>query len=232
MSVHVLYYKVTPEQINSAQLSELINNWTKGLAIAKQQKIAKLHNVKDQLLSLAGLQLLKTGMANYGDPAFSLQQLHFPEHAKPALKNRKTTIDFNISHSGDIACCVIATNMQVGIDIEQHREVNPNLVEKYFKTKKSYLDNAAKTEFFRFWTKNEAIIKAANLGSVYNIQDIKPAQDGGRYHNTFWYTYELDIPCGQDPDSEEGLKEYSCHIACSDKIQNSKIITSEQLFQL
>lgn len=225
MSVSVLYYKVTPEQINSAQLSELITRWTKELAIEKQQKIAKLHHTKDKLLSLAGLQLLKIGMTGFTDAPFSLQQLHFPQQGKPSLKAESSEIDFNISHSGDIACCAISDSTKIGIDIERHRQVSPATLEKYFNTEMAHLNETTHPDFFRFWTKNEAIIKAANHGSVFNIQDIQPEQEGGCYQNTFWYTYELDIP------SQQG-KEYSCHIACSDKIKNSDAIISKQIFQL
>lgn len=225
MSVSVLYYKVTPEQINSAQLSELITLWMEDLPIEKQQKIAKLHYAKDQLLSLAGLQLLKVGMTDISNTPFSLQQLNFPEQGKPTLEGDRTDIDFNISHSGDIACCVISDNMKIGIDIEQHRKVAPTMLEKYLKTDPSHLIETKQPDFFHFWTKNEAIIKAANHGSVFNIQDIQIEEEGGHYQNAFWYTYELDIPSNQE-------KEYTCHIACSDKIQNIETITSKQIFQL
>lgn len=225
MSVSVLYYKVTPEQINSAQLSELITHWMKGLTTEKQQKIAKLHFAKDKLLSLAGLQLLKVGMTDFSRTPFSLQQLHFPAQGKPTLEGDRADIDFNISHSGDIACCAISDNMKIGIDIEQHRKVNPNMIQKYFKTETTDSVETMRSDFFQFWTKNEAIIKAANHGSVFNIHDIQLEDGGGHYQNAFWYTYELDIPSKQE-------KEYTCHIACSDKIQNIESISSKQIFQL
>lgn len=217
MSVSVLYYKVTPEQINSAQVSELITHWSKDLPCEKQLKIANLHHIKDRLLSLAGLQLLKTGIADFSELPFSLQQLHFPEQGKPILKGEHSGINFNVSHSGDIVCCAISDNMKIGIDIEQHKEVNPNMLKKYFKTQK--------TDFFNCWTKTEAIIKAANHGSIFNIQDIQLEQEGGHYQNSFWYSYELDILSQQD-------KEYTCHIACSDKIKNINAISNKQIFQL
>lgn len=225
MSVSVLYYKVTPEQINSDQVSELITHWAQNLPIQKQQKISKLYRIRDQLLSLAGLQLLKIGMAEFSASPFSLQQVDFPNRGKPFLNGFQSKIDFNISHSGDIVCCVISDSTQVGIDIEQYRKVEPNLFARHFKKTTTTLSKTQQADFFRFWTQNEAIIKAANIGSVFNIQDIRLEQEGGHYQDTFWYTYEIDITGEQD-------KEYSCHIACSDKISRNTTIKSKQIFQL
>ena len=101
MSVSILYYKVTPEKISSAQLSELINIWSEELPEQKQHQISKLRQKNDQVLSLAGLQLLKLGMQEFAHIPFSLKQLQFPEKSKPFINGK---IDFNISHSGDIAC--------------------------------------------------------------------------------------------------------------------------------
>ena len=157
MSVSILYYKVTPEKISSAQLSELINTWSEELPEQKQHQISKLRQQNDQVLSLAGLQLLKLGMQEFADIPFSLKQLQFPEKSKPFINEK---IDFNISHSGDIACCIISDSMKVGIDIELHREITPATINKYLSesaTKHEKPEEDNKQQFFNLWTKNEAI---------------------------------------------------------------------------
>ena len=218
MSVSILYYKVTPEKISSAQLSELINIWSEELPEQKQHQISKLRQKNDQVLSLAGLQLLKLGMQEFADIPFSLKQLQFPEKSKPFINGK---IDFNISHSGDIACCIISDSMKVGIDIELHREITPATINKYLsesaaKDEKPEEDN--KQNFFNLWTKNEAIIKAANYGSIYTMNEIALKQDTGLYQDHVWYFYPLNI------NSDDMNKEYTCHIACSEKIENNDLI--------
>ena len=231
MSVAILYYKVSQERMSSAQLSEQIANWIEELPAIKQQQIKKLRQQSDQVLSLAGLQLLKLAVAEISDTPFSLAQLHFPEHAKPFFEG---DIDYNISHSGDIVCCVISDTAKVGIDIELQREVKPATLKKFLTERPALLENNTeeynKYQFFNLWTKNEAIIKAANHGSIFNMHDIQHEENGGSYQKQFWYTYPVNIVSAEDN------KEYTCHIACSEKVELQNIsprqIYPKQIFKL
>lgn len=128
MSVSILYYKVSQERISSAQLSEQIADWVKELPEIKQQQVKRLRQQNDQLLSLAGLQLLKIGISEVSGKLFTLDQLRFPEKAKPFFAGN---IDFNISHSGDVVCCVISDSAKVGIDLECQRDVTAATMNKF-----------------------------------------------------------------------------------------------------
>ena len=218
MSVSILYYKVSQERISSTKQSEQIANWIEELPAKKQQQVKKLRQQNDQVLSLAGLQLLKMAMPAFSDSPFSLDQLQFPAQAKPFLEG---DIDFNISHSGDIVCCVISNTTKVGIDIELHRDVKAATLNKFLSDApdswKNHSAENSQHEFFNLWTKNEAIIKAASHGSIFNMKDIKHEYNGGYYQNHFWSTYPIDILCDDDN------KEYTCHIACSENITAQKI---------
>jgi len=229
MSVSVLYYKVAPEKISSAQLSELIHCWRDELPSNKQQKINKLHQQNDQVLSLAGLQLLKKGISELLQLTFSLQQLQFPAQEKPFISGELgENIDFNISHSGNIVCCVVSDSLKVGIDVELHRQISEATLKKFLDDYSDILNNDKQkelTEFFNIWTKSEAIIKAANYGSIFNMKELKLGEDGGFYQNHFWHTSPINIST-DDPD-----KEYTCHIACSEKIADTEI-TIKQITNL
>jgi 4'-phosphopantetheinyl transferase len=223
MSVSILYYKVTPERISSAQQTEQIDalhangiaNGLNELPAEKQQRINRLHKQQDKVLSLAGLQLLKIAMADFPGSDFSLSQVQFPEQAKPFFSEN---FDFNISHSGDIACCIVSDSHKVGIDIELQRDVKETTVKKYLSGSETAKNKQA---FFDNWTRYEAIIKAANHGSIFNIKDIQLEDDGGRYQNQFWYTYPVDIMM------TEANKHYTCHIACSDKLSELDIAVKQ-----
>lgn len=229
MSVSILYYKVSQERISSAQLSEQIADWVKELPEIKQQQVKRLRQQNDQLLSLAGLQLLKIGLSEISGKLFTLDQLQFPEKAKPFFAGN---IDFNISHSGDVVCCVVSDNAKVGIDLELQRDVTPATMNKLLDESTDSLgDNPNKNmkyQFFDIWTKNEAIIKAANHGSIFNMHDIQHEKAGGHYQNHFWYTYSVDIvPAGDN-------NEYTCHIACSEQIDviDIKHLSAKQIHNL
>lgn len=231
MSISILYYKVSQERISSAQQSEQIANWVEELPLSKQQQIKKLRLQKDQVLSLAGLQLLKVAMPEFSDQPFSLDQLQFPAQGKPFLEG---DIDFNISHSGNIVCCAISNTTKVGIDIELQRDVKVATLNKYLiempALSESNSSENNERQFFNLWTKNEAIIKAANHGSIYNMKDIQHEPYGGYYQDHFWYTYSVDIV------SAEENKEYTCHIACSERLEQDKQalnkIKARQIYKL
>ena len=219
MSIAILYYKVSPESINSEQQSAQIAGWIEELPIIKQNQIKKLRREKDRLLSLAGLQLLKIAMLEYPNHPFSLKQLEFPEQGKPFFKGN---IDFNISHSGNIVCCVVSDTLKVGIDIEKHRQVHTGTLNKFSPEASNFnSEHEHYQHFFNVWTKNEAIIKAANSGSLHNMKDITLNDNGGHYLNKFWATYPVEVISAEDNN------EYTCHIACSEKIATNEIIKTQ-----
>ena len=215
MPIAILYYKVSPESINSVQQSAQIADWIEELPIIKQKCIKKLRQQKDQVLSLAGLQLLKKAASEeYPNCSVSLNQLQFPEQGKPFFNDN---IDFNISHSGDIVICVVSDCSKVGVDIEKSRDVGVTTLSKFLPKVLTTNKDDNKRLFFELWTKNEAIIKASNTGSIYNMKDIKLEDNGGYYQNKFWFTYPVKIVSPEDD------KKYTCHIACSDKMTAEEI---------
>lgn len=205
MSVSILYYKVSQEKMNSVQLSAQISSWLGELPENKQQQVKKLHSQNDQILSLAGLQLLKHGIADYISQDFPLSDIRFPRQGKPFLNEN---IDFNISHSGDIVVCIISDNLKVGIDIELQRPISDATMNKYLEGE---IDKNPRN-FFDLWTKKEAIIKAANIGSIYNMKEINLDKHGGHYQNQYWYNYTINMSATHDKNK------YTCHIACSDNV--------------
>ena len=221
MPVSILYYKVTPDKISSVQLTELIHRWSEELPTQKQQQIRQLRQQNDQVLSLAGLQLLKMALPAFSDNPFTLKQLCFPNRGKPFIAGElEGKIDFNISHSADIVCCVISDNMKVGIDIEVQRAVKPATMNKYLSPRSSEAGNTEEDDikhFFDVWTKNEAIIKAANHGSIYNMNEICFEPDTALYQEQRWHFYPVNIHPA-DTYLSQIKKEYTCHIACSEKI--------------
>ena len=229
MSVSILYYKVSQERISSAKLSEQIADWVEELPEIKQQQVKRLRQQSDQVLSLAGLQLLKIGISDLSHSPFTLAQLQFPDKAKPFFEGN---IDFNISHSGDIVCCVISDSAKVGIDLELQRDVTPSTINKFLGETADLVKEISEENkiqlFFDIWTKNEAIIKAANHGSIFNMHDIKHENAASHYQNEFWYTYPVDIVPADDNN------EYTCHIACSEPVDSHAIkqLTEKQIHNL
>jgi 4'-phosphopantetheinyl transferase len=114
---------------------------------------------------------LRQALAHYRDDSarepFTLNRYGKPEWPQSA-------VSFNLTHSGDLAACVIADGMAVGIDIEQIKPLDdlPSIAALVFSDRERALLAAADPDqrlklFYRLWVMKEAIIKALGLGFSY-----------------------------------------------------------------
>jgi 4'-phosphopantetheinyl transferase len=105
------------------------------------------------------------------DPA----SLHFDAgaHGKPRLggADQASGLEFNLSHSGDLALLGCAWKRELGVDVEMRRGLGDEaaLVRRYFSPAEQHayaaLPPAARTTgFFQCWTRKEAYIKAVGRG--------------------------------------------------------------------
>jgi 4'-phosphopantetheinyl transferase len=97
----------------------------------------------------------------------------YGSRGKPTLASQfsKEKVQFNMSHSHNLALYIITRNRQVGVDLEFVQtipEVN-QLVKRFFCTQEQAAFRALSPEerqeaFFRYWTCKEAYIKARGEG--------------------------------------------------------------------
>jgi len=141
------------------------------------KKIKKFRRWQDAQLSLLGRLLLFRSIKQIFDLEFSPKSILYNDYGKPYFK--ENPIHFSISHSGEIVICAITSNCEIGIDIEKISNINidnfkdtidPN---EWFKIISSA---QPKTEFYDYWTKKEAAIKAHGFGqsndfTLSNISD-------------------------------------------------------------
>ena len=116
--------------------------------------------------------------------SISPQEVNFQYNAygKPQLLDNINTIDlqFNISHSEDIAIYGITCHNLIGVDIEYIRPMPEaeNLAKRFFSRKEfeeirrlSYPEK--NREFFRFWTAKEAYLKAIGKGISGGLEKVE-----------------------------------------------------------
>jgi 4'-phosphopantetheinyl transferase len=92
------------------------------------------------------------------------------EHGKPYLADYPE-LAFNLSHSADSLMIAVGWNCQLGADIEicKQRINLSGLVDKCFAEEEAVYwnklpEDRKKTEFYRFWTRKEAFVKATGRG--------------------------------------------------------------------
>lgn len=111
------------------------------------QKVMELHNIKEE-------------------------DIYIDKNGKPEAKG----ICFNLSHSKEMAICVVS-EQAVGCDIEKIKKEPKNVAKKCFCTSElQYLESLPKEKreevFFRIWTMKESYIKMTGEGMRLSFQRI------------------------------------------------------------
>jgi 4'-phosphopantetheinyl transferase len=190
-------------KISKKYHDHLIHKYISHFPSSFQQKILKFRRWEDAQLSLLGRLMLKYGIKEiFG---YDLDHtLSYTSYNKPYLVNYPH-INFNISHSGQIAVCAITLDNEIGIDIELMKPINI-MDFKNIMTGREWesIHNSGDTQiaFYKFWTQKEAVIKANGMGLAISLRTFEIINQKAFLNNSVFEVRELDI------DSH-----YKCHIA-------------------
>jgi len=142
----------------------------------KQARIDRFRFVDDKKRTVAGEMLARKAIAEWCGVSPESITFGTQKYGKPYAKN--LSVEFNISHSGDIVVCAVDNN-PIGIDVEKIRPIDL-IVSKcicsdeeliYFfghvPTEQDFIyttDHHLLTRFFELWTAKEAIHKLRGVG--------------------------------------------------------------------
>jgi len=134
---------------------------------------------RDRRRFVAARAFLRRTLAGYlaADPAqltFTYGEFGKPELLLPGLATR--TVEFNLSHAGDLALLAITRGRRVGVDVErvEHLPDLPAVAQRFFSSR----ENAALNEipaaqkvfgFYCCWTRKEAFLKALGDGLAHAL---------------------------------------------------------------
>ena len=132
--------------------------------------------------------LLRLILARYLDVDPGRLRFDYNTWGKPALgePGGSQWLNFNLSHSGDLALYAVARGRRVGVDLERMRDdVSFELLAKRFFSPREYAvlqaipAGAKKKAFFDGWTRKEAYIKARGKGLSIPLEqfDVSLAPD-------------------------------------------------------
>ncbi|UOY05738.1 4'-phosphopantetheinyl transferase superfamily protein [Muricauda sp. SCSIO 64092] len=171
----------------------------------------------DILSSSLGRGLLSYGLKKIYKIDVDLKSLVFNKYGRPRLPGLSDTLDFNISHSGQFVVCAISDSIPVGIDIEKIKKIEIDSFKSYM-TAQEYRNiiysEKSQEEFFGYWTKKEAVLKAIGRGLSMNLNGFEimgneTSVEGEKY-------YFKEIPIHQC---------YKSHLAIKKNINVRKINT-------
>jgi len=107
-------------------------------------------------------------------------ELIYGKNGKPALANEQADSElcFNVSHSADIAAYAFSFGRDIGIDVENLREIGnaDNIASRFFSAAENESYHALPLAdkalgFLNCWTRKEAFIKALGDGLTYSLRD-------------------------------------------------------------
>ncbi|WP_214070011.1 4'-phosphopantetheinyl transferase superfamily protein [Mucilaginibacter sp. dw_454] len=179
--------------------TQITKNWTDDdlhhklalLPQTLQDKIISKRQPLDVQLSVTGILLLLR-LIDHFKLDLKLDGLQYDEYQRPYFNG---DFDFNISHSGNRVICCGATTGKVGIDIEQISTININY-DDYFTIAEQQNIRAAKNtnnEVFKYWTRKEAVLKAAGTGIFTPLLDIDVSVHKVVFQDRVYHLLPIDI---------------------------------------
>ncbi|HEX7025699.1 MAG TPA: 4'-phosphopantetheinyl transferase superfamily protein [Gammaproteobacteria bacterium] len=190
--INVHYTQANLELFSPADLESTMTGWLAELPESKRLQIERIRVFQARLCSLLGLQLLKIAMHQAGYNDFSLSRVLFEKNRKPHCPGFP---DFNISHSHDLIACAVAGHGNIGVDVEQVREIQMGL-DRIMSPAEQKAVQAEPQRFFHFWTQKEAVIKADGTGGVWSMEEVSLSGLGACFRNRQWYLTPLSLPGG------------------------------------
>ena len=135
---------------------------------------------------IVGRGLLRTFIAGYVDIKPSQVEFAYGNFGKPGLSlgTGNKNLEFNLSHSKDLALYSFNLKRRVGIDIEDIRPMPDmdDFAEKFFSPREAELLNSLSGEkksevFFTLWTCKEAFLKAHGSGLMFPLSHVEISLD-------------------------------------------------------
>jgi 4'-phosphopantetheinyl transferase len=156
--------------IELAQPIPLINELEALLAVEERERAGRFHFLRDRHAFTVAKGATRQILAHYLNANPRALIFDRGSFGKPSLRSGE--LRFNLSHSGEFALLAVAKECEVGVDIEEVREIKEMamLAERNFspgesKKLRAVLDSAMRgAAFFNCWTRKEAFIKALGAG--------------------------------------------------------------------
>jgi 4'-phosphopantetheinyl transferase len=161
--VHVWTVWLNIQSVAEKEQMELLSSDERSRAVRFVRQIDRDRFVKAH-------STVRTVLARYTGIAAAEVEFELSPHGRPALKS-VPHLDFNLSHSGDLALIALRRGGRVGVDVEQTRPdiIESEVAERFFsRSELAQLGELRETEqvnaFYRCWTRKEAYLKALGCG--------------------------------------------------------------------
>lgn len=171
-------------------------------------RIERAGDVVSQRAAITSRAILRLLLARYTQIPANELRLVAGKNGKPNLDSAQNSsgITFNFSDSRDMALVAVAWSRELGVDVEQIREVERamEIAPRYFAPEEAAeLNNASAAgrsrAFLQFWARHEALLKARG-GTIWkpgNQVDLATPESASYVQRGPIFTVR-DVDCGSD----------------------------------
>lgn len=182
------------------------------LSQEEKQRSERLVNFIHRKRMIASQGFLRSVLASYLKQPAETLKFRRAERGKPSLDSVSTYPDlqFNLSHSHNLAILAVARQQELGIDIEymQKKHNWKKIVHRFFTESEQQAINRLPEEhqkqaFYQVWTRKEAHMKVTGLGlhlAPGHFTVTVPPQDAAFIENhkqpskAQWFMQDLNLP--------------------------------------
>ncbi len=162
----------------------------------EQLRLGFMTRLKPRLHFLFGRLLLRKAFNLTGFDTFP--DLSFSESGKAYLSGHP---DFGISlsHSGNLAACVLAAGVQTGIDIQEQVDTDLESYQSSLTAKEwdqIRHDPSPQQAFYRLWARKEAVAKADGAGLGIPFESLEVLSTPVDLDGNTWTWADLELPDG------------------------------------
>jgi 4'-phosphopantetheinyl transferase len=139
----------------------------------ERERAARFRFEPDRRRYLVARAMLRRIVASYVADRPERLRFRYEKHGRPALMPQRpdACVDFNVSHSGELALLAVARSRRIGIDVEKVRADigSDEIAQRFFspnevRALRSLPDELRNMAFFHCWTRKEAYVKACGEG--------------------------------------------------------------------
>lgn len=160
--------------ISSAEIGdELLAEWLLEADESKRREISLMRQADKRRLRIAADHLCRTAAAEALGLSPAEVKFGKNEHGKPITDG----MEFNLSHSGDIAVCAVS-DKPIGIDIEALREIRTDAAKRFASAEELEYIGSDPRRLFEIWTLKEAYFKCVGTGIGSDIKSVTFTVDG------------------------------------------------------
>ena len=151
----------------------------KVLSPEERERAARFHFQRHRRRYIVSQGVMRRILSHYLDEDPSELVYEIGSHGKPALggRHKEAGLQFNLTHSHEIALFVLVREVEIGIDVEFVREIDDldGIAGRFFSVSEqadyfSLPKDQRAQGFYNCWTRKEAFIKAIGDGLSYPLE--------------------------------------------------------------